>query len=367
MSRFDFSTLKIPVVQAPMAGGVNTPALAAAVANAGGVGSFGFAYTQPSRIAADLAAARALTGGALNANFFLFNEVTTPSPAQVRTAIEALQKLPGAVDVNLVPPGEPWYPDLAAMLEPVWAHRPQWLTFHFGAPPVAIVQRAHDLGIAVGASATSIAEARRVQACGADFVIAQGVEAGGHRGCFDPALDEADDEGLGALELTRALCRAVSIPIITAGGLMDGNDVRQAMNAGAVAAQMGTAFLCCPESGASAAHKRLVLEAPYRGTVVTRVFSGRRARGIRNAFIDRCDPASVLSFPIQNTLTGPIRAAAAQRDDGEYQSLWAGSAYGRAKAISAAALMADIAQALGLAERPVTQSADKPHRPVSLD
>jgi nitronate monooxygenase len=328
-----------------MAGGVNTPALAAAVANAGGVGSFGFAYSSPARIDADLRAAQSLTQGVLNANFFLFSPVAAPTAEQFAHARAALQSLPGADGVDLPEPREPWFVDLAPMLEPVWVLKPHILTFHFGAPSAQLVQRAHQVGIAVGATATCVSEAQQIEASGADFVIAQGIEAGGHRGCFDAQRDDATDDNLAALDLTRQLCRHLAIPVVAAGGIMDGHDVRRALQAGAVAAQMGTAFLACEESGASPAHKRLLLE-PDRGTVLTRVFSGRRARGLRNAFIDSYGAKAVLPFPIQNTLTGPVRAAAVSRDDGEYQSLWAGTRHARAKSGTAVDLMADLARDL---------------------
>jgi nitronate monooxygenase len=328
-----------------MAGGVNTPALAAAVANAGGVGSFGFAYSSPARIDADLRAAQSLTQGVLNANFFLFSPVAAPTAEQFTQARAALQSLPGADGIDLPEPREPWFVDLAPMLEPVWALKPHILTFHFGAPSAGLVQRAHRTGIAVGATATCLSEAQQIEASGADFVIAQGIEAGGHRGCFDAQLDDTTDDNLTALDLTRQLCRHLAIPVVAAGGIMDSQNVRRALEAGAVAAQMGTAFLACDESGASSAHKRLLLE-PDRGTVLTRVFSGRRARGLRNAFIESYGAKAVLPFPIQNTLTGPVRAAAVSRDDGEYQSLWAGTHYARAKSGTAAALMADLARDL---------------------
>lgn len=344
-ARFQLQQLRVPVIQAPMAGGVNTPALAAAVANAGGVGSFGFAYSSPARIDTDLRAAQLLTQGALNANFFLFSPVAAPTAEQFTQARAALQSLPGAAGVDLPEPREPWFVDLAPMLEPVWALKPHILTFHFGAPSAQLVQRAHQAGIAVGATATCVSEGQKIEASGADFVIAQGIEAGGHRGCFDAQRDDTTDANLTALDLTKQLCRHLAIPVVAAGGIMDGHDVRRALQAGAVAAQMGTAFLGCEESGASSAHKRLLLE-PDRGTVLTRVFSGRRARGLRNAFIDSYGAKSVLPFPIQNTLTGPVRAAAVSRDDGEYQSLWAGSAYARAKPGTAAALMTALARDL---------------------
>ena len=331
-----FPTLACPIVLAPMAGGPNTPALAAAIANAGGLASFGFAYSTPERIAADLAATRALTSGPLNANFFVFRPVAAPAREEEARAVAALAALPHARDLALAPPAPPYAPDLAAQLEPVWRLRPEVLTFHFGLPPAGVIERAHALGIAVGVTATRAAEARAITAAGADFVVAQGSEAGGHCGIFTPTEPE---DWLPVRELVRDLRRLTELPLVAAGGLMSGADIRAVLDAGAEAAQLGTAFLATTESGASAAHRRFLLGQGARGTVLTRAFSGRYARGIRNDFIERMAGAAVLPFPLQNTLTAPLRRAAAERDDGEYQSLWAGAHYARCRSGSARELV----------------------------
>lgn len=323
-----------------MAGGPNTPALAAAVANSGGVGSFGFAYSSAQKIAEDLAATKRLTQGPLNANFFVFRDVALPDVFTQAAALSALQQLPGCESLALSIPDAPFFPDINQMLEPVWDHRPALLTFHFGLPARAWLLRAHSLGITVGVTATSVQEARQIEDCGADFVIAQGIEAGGHRGIFDPG---GADDNLAVPELVRQIRHAISVPVIAAGGIMDGDGIHRMIAAGASAAQLGTAFLACDESGASAAHKRFLLSEHARGTAYTRAFSGRRAQGIHNAFMRSMEGKPHLPFPIQNTLTAALRQAAGRRDDGEYQSLWAGSAYADTRAMPAAQLM----QALG--------------------
>ena len=353
---FTFSALKTPVIQAPMAGGVCTPALVAAVANAGGVGSFGFAYNTPQKIAADLLAARSLmqsadSVGTINANFFVFKPVELPNTEIQQAARDALQTLPianEAFDAPLTVPSAPFYPDLHEQIAPVWQHKPEVLTFHFGIPDASIVEQAHALGIAVGMTATCVTEALTIEKAGADFIVAQGIEAGGHRGIFDV---QADDEQLSTMELTRQLVKQCSLPVVAAGAIMDGADVRAALDAGAAAAQLGTAFLCCDESGASAAHKDFLLNQGQRGSVVTRGFSGRPARGIRNAFIDHMQEQTVLPFPIQNTVTGSMRQWAAKTNNGEYQSLWAGTEYHRVRAMPAADLMATLASEMNSAAK----------------
>jgi len=333
---FALNKLRVPIIQAPMAGGPNTPALVAAVSNAGGLGSFGFAYSSPQKISDDLSAAKQLTAGPVNANFFIFHPVPTPSVELQHQAIAALKHLPCAQDLRMVCPEPPYFPDLNAMLEPVWLHKPAVLTFHFGLPKPEILERAHLLGIAVGVSATCLTEGQAIEAAGADFVIAQGIEAGGHRGTFEPDIL---DEDLTTLALVAQLSAALSIPVVAAGGLMTGGDIARAMAAGAAAAQLGTAFLVCDESGATPAHKHFLLTKPTRGTTFTHAFSGRRAQGLRNEFIDAMHGQPHLPFPLQNTLTSQLRQIAIQHNDGEHQSLWAGRAYAQARPMSTRLLM----------------------------
>lgn len=351
-SLFKLSQLRLPLIQAPMAGGINTPELAAAVANAGGVGSFGFAYSTPQTIRQDLKKTKALTAGPINANFFVFGAIDSPSPSADAAALAALKTLPFARDIALSPPGAPYFPSLDDQLEPVWELKPALLSFHFGIPHAGVFEQARALGIAVGITATNLAEAREIERAGADFIVAQGIEAGGHRGMFDP---RAPDEKLSALALTAQLARACSLPIATAGGLMTGADIHAALCAGATAAQLGTAFLCCEESGASAAHKAFLLREGQRGSVFTNAFSGRPARGIANEFIRRMEGQPTLPFPLQNTLTASIRRRATQDNNGEYQSLWAGSGYGQARPLAATRLIETL-RAEWLARQQATSS-----------
>jgi nitronate monooxygenase len=261
---FEFKQLSIPVIQAPMAGGVCTPELVAAVANAGGVGSFGFAYSTPEKINADLTAAKQLTDGPVNANFFVFRPVELPSPEIQREAVQALKSFPIDADCSIRVPEKDFFLVLEEQIEPIWQHRPAVVTFHFATPPASIIQKAHALGIAVGITATNIAEARAIEQAGADFIVAQGIQAGGHRGTFEPNADE--DENLTTIELAKQIATHCQIPIVTAGAIMDGADIRRALDSGATAAKLGTAFLCCNESGASAAHKDFLVSQQHRAS-----------------------------------------------------------------------------------------------------
>jgi nitronate monooxygenase len=329
-----------------MAGGINNPRLASEVSNAGGVGSFGFSYSTPQKISDDLAATRVLTNGPINANFFIFSAVELPVQAVQEKALEVLKNLPIEGEYSLVIPQAPFYPDLEEQLKPVWEHCPDMLTFHFGVPSPSIMTRAHSLGIAVGITATSLKEATAVDQAGADFIVAQGIEAGGHRGIFNP--DDADEK-LTTSELTKQLVRGCSIPIVAAGAIMDGADIAKALSAGAVAAQLGTAFLCCEESGATPAHKEYLLMHHSRGSVFTTGFSGRPARGINNEFIRLMENQMVLPFPIQNTLTASLRQLGGKTNNGEYQSLWAGQEYARTRQLSAKNLMMALKEELLIA------------------
>jgi nitronate monooxygenase len=327
----DLTQLALPVIQAPMAGGITTPQLVAAVANHGGIGSFGFAYSTPEKIHTDLLAAQSLTSGPINANFFVFSPVCLPNDQIKANAMQALYSLSVEGVQSLTIPVEPFYPSLFEQLEPIWRARPAILSFHFGLPPEGVITKAHALGISVGISATSIAEALAIENAHADFIIAQGIEAGGHRGQFDL---QAKDEALSTLELTTQLAKHCRIPIVAAGGIMNGAHIQNALAKGAQAVQMGTAFLCCDESGTPPSYRHYLLHKQDRPTTLTKAFSGRLARGLENTFIRVMQDKPTLPFPIQNTLTGPLRQWAVAQNDAEYQSLWAGTAYAQVRSMS---------------------------------
>jgi nitronate monooxygenase len=331
---FSLSSLSIPVIQAPMAGGITTPALVSEVSNAGGLGSFGFAYSPPETISHDLKLAQSQTQGPINTNFFLFQDVKLPDSKTIERVIDSLHEL--APDINFVVPKPPFYPDLEMQLEPVWQLRPAVLSFHFGIPSESVMQRARALNIAIGITATSLEEALKIERSGANFIVAQGIEAGGHRGRFET---EGMDDRLSNPDLLLQLVKRCTIPVVAAGGIMDGRDIRKALERGASAVQMGTAFLCCTESGASSEYKALLLAENPRPSIFTKGFSGRWARGVENAFTRHMEGKPTLPFPIQNTLTGILRQAAARSQNAELQSLWAGAAFYKVRTLSAHELM----------------------------
>ena len=335
--------LKCGIVQAPMAGGPTTPELVAAVTAAGALGSFGLAYSGVDLIHAQCREFRELCVSqrlkpdcGWNANFFVFPQVPEPAHAEVANAVKSLQPLLVRVDIDAGTLTHDTrlpvlWDQVAASLE----YQPSLVSFHLGIPDSRIVDNIRDAGVRIAMSATSVNEAIAVQASGADFIVAQGYEAGGHRGLFDPA--DADDM-LGTFDLVTAIAKRCTIPVIAAGGIMNGSDINAAVNCGADAVQMGSAFLTVDECGSSAVYRSVLESMGDRDTQITTGFSGRPARGIRNLFIDSVDKM-VLPFPWQNSLTGALRKAAGAKNDFELMSLWAGTDYKKARNCTAAELI----------------------------
>ena len=336
-----------------MAGGFNTPDMVKEVISAGGVGSFGFAYSTSELIRTHLHEVLGFRReGPVNANFFVFTDPIIPSVESQELARLRLCSLSICKDISISIPSAPYYPDLKTQLEPVWELCPQILTFHFGLPNESILREAKFRGIFVGVTVTSIADAYEAERRGADFVIAQGIEAGGHRGLFYSGGTAGDkcnpcstppDEQLTTMTLLRRLkgtSSSLRLPVVSAGGIMTDKDVRCFLEAGASAVQVGTAFLTALESGTPPTHRRLLLQDPTRGTALTDAYSGRIARGLRSSFAETMRGAPLLPFPLQNSLTGPMRKEAARRDDPEHQALWAGSNYAACRSASVRELMA---------------------------
>jgi nitronate monooxygenase len=325
-----------PIIQGPMGGGASTPELAAAVSNAGGMGSLGLAYLTPEQGAAALARARELTDKPINANLFAGGRDTTtkidPAPMlAILAEVHAALGLP-APAVPALPPD-----NFAAQLAMVLEVRPAVFSFTFGIPNADAMQRLRARGIFVMGTATTLSEGRLLAEAGVDAIVAQGAEAGAHRGTFAAPFAEAM---VPTLDLAAAIAAAVKVPVIASGGLMDGKDIAAAIRRGAAGAQLGTAFLTTPESGTSAAHKGAILAARSDRTVITRAFSGRPARGIANDFIALLagKEGAILPFPLQNALTAAMRAAAAKQGESRFLSLWAGQGVHRARALPAAEL-----------------------------
>jgi nitronate monooxygenase len=327
-----FPQLRHPIIQAPMAGGPSTPQLAAAVSAAGGLGFLAAGYRSAESLAEDIAAARAITPEAVGVNLFLLAE----SPVDHAALSAYAQAIESDVLRHQVALGEPRFDDdsLAAKLEVVCRERPPIVSFAFGCPAREVVARLHELDIAVWVTVTEIDEALLAQAAGADALIVQGAEAGGHRGSFE---DEDGRGEISLLPLLRLTARVCDLPLIGSGAIADGAGVAAVLAAGARAAQIGTAFMRCPEAGTSDAHREALGAATP--TRLTRAFTGRRARGIVNGFMRDHDEQAPAAYPHVNHLTAPLRAAARAAGDAEAFNLWAGQAHALAESRPAAELV----------------------------
>ena len=333
-------TLQYPIIQGPMAGGFCTPALVAAVSNAGGLGSLPGSLLSPTVLREQVEQIRAATDKAFLLNFFV-QQTPSPSEPEIASAAELLRPLWESLGWDALPRPVQWCQDFPAQLETALALRPAAVSFTFGILDAAQVERLHQAGIAVIGTVTTVDEAMAWQTAGADAVVASGVEAGGHRGTF---IGRQEDATLGARELLPLVVQAVSIPVIAAGNIMDGADIRAALDGGARAVQMGTAFLVTDEAAVHPVYRAQLLSG-RASTRLTRAFSGRYARGIENRFMRQMAGVEALvpAYPVQNALTGSIRAAAAANNDPELMSLWAGAGVNRARAMPVATLMQTLA------------------------
>lgn len=331
--------LTTPIIQAPMAGGPSSQELVAACSAAGALGSFGFASTQPEEMKKQSAWVRAKTDRAFGINLFTSAQPGAIDPGAQRGALDAVAGYYKELGLPAPEPVKPPYaPDLDAQLDAVEDISPRVFTVHLSDLPGERLRKLKAKNILVGGSATCVAEAQRLESLGFDFVIAQGGEAGGHRGSY---LRDPYQSLTGTLALVRLVVRAVRLPVIAAGGIMDGAAIVAVLALGAQAAQLGTAFIPCPESGAAQIHKDLLLKETEDNTRLTEKFSGKPARGLVNRFIRETAErnAPQLAFPAQNSVTGKLRQASAQAGMPDFIALWAGQAAPLSRALPAAALI----------------------------
>jgi nitronate monooxygenase len=324
-----------PVLLAPMGGGPGTPELAAAVSNAGGLGALGVAYLTPVQIIEAVRRTRELTRGPISVNLFAggFSTSTNFDAGPMLAILSEIHAALGLPAPTIPPQQRDPFPE---QFEAVLQSRPEVFSFTFGTLDAPTISKFRSRGIALMGTATTVEEARILALAGVDAVIAQGAEAGAHRGTFSGSFEAAM---VPTLELVREVANFV--PVIAAGGIMDGHDIRIALENGASAAQLGTAFLPCPESGPSPAYKQALLSAEHDTTVITRAYSGRPARGLRNEFIARLEDReeAILPYPLQNALTRPMRTAAAKIGNSGFLSLWAGQGVARCRAMTAVDLV----------------------------
>ncbi len=329
------SRLREPIVQAPMAGGPSTPELAAAVSNAGGLGFLAVSNLPVARAQAEVAELRRLTREPFGVNLLIPSRAVVDERALDSYAAH-LGPQAERYGVGLGQPGAAGGPDgeRDAMLAFIAGERPAVVSFAFGCPAREVVEELQGAGSEVWVTVTEPQEAQLAEAVGADALVVQGVEAGGHRGSFD----DVDGQGeLGLLPLLRLVAATTDLPLVAAGGLGDARAVAGVLAAGAAAAQVGTAFLSAPEAGTPPAHRAALTQLEHTG--LTRAYTGRRARGLVNRFQRENNTLAPSAYPQVAALTGPMRSAAVERDDPDGLNLWAGQAHALARDLPAGELV----------------------------
>ncbi|MCV7028007.1 nitronate monooxygenase [Mycobacterium sherrisii] len=335
--RFALADLNVRVLGAPMAGGPSTPALAAAISNSGGLGFLAAGLQSAAEMADSILATRRLTSGPIGVNLFV--------PQRSGVTIEELGAFAAALEDDAegygVALGEPHGDDeWDAKLEALCDLRPEVVSFTFGSPSESQYRRLGDVGILTLASVTTVHEAVVAVSFGADAVVAQGPDAGGHRATFDararPPGEPLDD-------LVSALAACFDCPIIAAGGLATAAAVRRMRAAGAAAVQVGTAFLLADEAGTNPVHRAALRDPRFTETVLTRAFTGRYARALRNRFVDKHEAHAIFGFPEVAMITGPIQAAAVKLGDPHGVGMWTGAAYRHARSGPAADIVRQLA------------------------
>lgn len=334
---------ELPLIQAPMAG-VQGSAMVVAVSNAGGLGSLPGAMLSPDVMRSELTAIRAGTDKPFNVNFFCH---TPPAPSPEREATWRAALAPyyaeHGIDAASIPAGpgrNPFSPEVADLIA---EFRPAVVSFHFGLPSEALLARVRGWGAKVLASATTVDEALWLEARGVDAVIAQGLEAGGHRGHF---LSHDLTKQLGTFALLPQLVRAVKRPVIAAGGIADANGVAAAMALGAAGVQIGTAYMLTPEATTSALHRAALKSEAARHTALTNLFTGRPARGIVNRVMRELGPigAAAPEFPLATSGIAPLRAKAEAQGSGDFSPLWSGQNATGCREVPAAELTRELAR-----------------------
>jgi nitronate monooxygenase len=337
--------VRLPIIQAPMAG-VQDSALAVAVCNAGGLGSLPCAMFGPDALRKELTAIQAQTDKPFNVNFFCH---APPTPSAEREAAWRAMLAPYyeefGLEVSTIATGAGRAPFSSEIADVVGEFRPAVVSFHFGLPSAELLARVRSWGSKVFSSATSVEEALWLEARGIDAIIAQGLEAGGHRGMF---LSEDLNTQVGTLALVPQIVKAVKTPVIAAGGIANATGVMAALKLGAAAVQVGTAYLLCPEATTSAVHRAALSSAAALHTALTNVFTGRPARGIVNRVMKELGPinSAAPAFPLAASAIAPLRAKAESLGSGDFSPLWAGQNASGCKEVPAAQLTRELADDL---------------------
>lgn len=334
--------IQLPIIQAPMAGAQGS-ALAVAVSNAGALGSLPCAMLSLDAMRNELATIKAGTRKPFNVNFFCH---TPPAPSTEREAAWRATLAPYykeyGIDVDTIPAGPgraPFSPEAADVLD---EFKPSVVSFHFGLPSPQLLARVRAWGSKILSSATTVEEARWLEAQGVDAIIAQGLEAGGHRGIF---LSEDLSTQVGTFALLPQMVRRVKLPVIAAGGIADEKGVAAAMALGAAGVQIGTAYLLCPEATTSVVHRAALKSEAARHTALTNLFTGRPARGIVNRIMKELGPvrSDAPAFPFATAAIAPLRIKAESQGSGDFSPLWSGQNASGCKEVRAAELTRELA------------------------
>ncbi|MCL7426982.1 nitronate monooxygenase [Streptomyces sp. NPDC057806] len=346
----------LPIVQAPMAGGVSVPALAAAVAEAGGLGFLAAGYKTADGMYQEIKQLRGLTGRPFGVNLFM-PQPEYADPAAVDVYAHQLAGEAGWYETELGDRDSGRDDGYEAKLAVLLDNPVPVVSFHFGVPSSDVLDSLRRAGTFTLVTATTAEEALAVERAGADAVIAQGVEAGGHQGTHRDN-PETDGAGIGLLSLLAQIRETVGIPVVAAGGIMRGSQIAAVLAAGASAAQLGTAFLATPESGAHAVHKQALTNPLFVRTQLTRAFSGRPARGLVNRFLREHGPYAPAAYPEIHHLTSPLRKAAAKAGDAQGMALWAGQGHRMARELPAGQLVEVLAAELAAARTALSASPE---------
>ncbi len=336
--------IKYPIIQAPMAGGITTSKLVAAVSNSGGLGMIGAGYLTPAQLREQIREVKQLTLNHFGVNLFVPNEFNVQKE-KIEFSAQLLQPIRSQLNIEKdqseIPNSQSYLKSFYEQVSVLMEEEVPMCSFTFGIPPESVITELKKQQIILIGTATTVNEAVEVEKSGMDFVVVQGCEAGGHRGNF---LNGHQESLIGLMSLIPQAVDAVKIPVIAAGGIMDGRGLTASLSLGAKGVQMGTAFLTCVESGAHPLHKDAILHSTEDKTALTRAFSGKWARGIKNQFISEMDEyeTSFPDYPVQNSLTQPIRKVSALQNNPEYMSLWSGQSPRLAKNQTASELIKNI-------------------------
>lgn len=332
--------IQYPIFQAPMAGGLTTPQLISGVSNCGGLGNMGAGYMMPDDIREDIKQVRELTDRPFGINLFVPDHDVSAKAEDISamgTVLERYSSELGMAEKPALPEKDYaalYKKQLAVLIE----ERVPVCSFTFGIPDTADISELKKQGTIIIGTATNVNEAVEWEEAGADVIVVQGIEAGGHRGTF-----HREESGqIGSMALIPQAADAVSCPVAAAGGIMDARGIAAAIILGAEGVQLGTAFLTCRESGTHPLYKQALLNAREDRTAVTKAFSGKSARGIRNRFMEEMQEVPLLPYPLQNDMTAPIRKQAAKLKRPDFMSLWAGQGVGLSEEVTVKALMSKL-------------------------